>query len=88
MKIIYRQSFNRDLKKLRSNPILSLLKIVLNEIKKRESLVEISNLKKLTGNKGYYRVRIKNYRLGLYVENDTVEIVRFLHRKDVYKFFP
>lgn len=88
MKVIYRKSFSRDLKKLRNKSILESLKNNLDTIKKCETVGDISNLKKLTGKTGFYRMRIHDYRLGLYIENDTIEIVRFLHRKDVYKYFP
>jgi hypothetical protein len=28
------------------------------------------------------------YRLGLYLEQDTVVLVRLLHRKEMYRYFP
>ncbi|MBP1468695.1 type II toxin-antitoxin system RelE/ParE family toxin [Candidatus Chloroploca sp. M-50] len=36
----------------------------------------------------YYRIRIGDYRLGLFVEDDTITVVRFLHRRDIYRYFP
>ena len=46
------------------------------------------NLRKLRGSDRYYRIRVGEYRVGLSVEGDTVTFVRFLHRKDVYRYFP
>lgn len=34
------------------------------------------------------RLRIGDYRLGMIVEGEVVEIVRFLHRRDIYRYFP
>jgi mRNA interferase RelE/StbE len=51
-------------------------------------LQEVENLKKLRGGDRYYRIRIGDYRIGLAVEESTVIFVRFLHRKDVYRYFP
>jgi mRNA interferase RelE/StbE len=33
-------------------------------------------------------LRISDYRMGIFVENNTVIIVRFLHRKEIYRYFP
>ncbi|MGK7945990.1 MAG: hypothetical protein AB4058_16120 [Microcystaceae cyanobacterium] len=37
---------------------------------------------------GFYIIRIDNYRLGLYLEGNMVALVRLLHRKDMYRYFP
>lgn len=57
-------------------------------IEKAASLDEIHNLKKLKGGGNYFRLRIGDYRVGIALENETVIFVRFLNRKDVYKYFP
>ncbi len=36
----------------------------------------------------YYRIRIGDYRLGIKVKKDSIEMLRCLHRKDIYKKFP
>ena len=33
-------------------------------------------------------LRIKDYRIGLYFNEETLYLVRILHRKEIYKFFP
>ncbi|HEY4721787.1 MAG TPA: type II toxin-antitoxin system RelE/ParE family toxin [Anaerolineae bacterium] len=48
----------------------------------------MANIKKLQGGTNYYRIRVGDYRVGLVVESDTVTFVRFLHRKDIYRYFP
>jgi mRNA interferase RelE/StbE len=60
----------------------------IEEVERAETLRAVPNLKKLRGAEGYYRVRIGDYRLGLVLEGDTVVFVRFLHRKDLYRYFP
>jgi mRNA interferase RelE/StbE len=61
---------------------------VIEQVAQAESLQEMTNVKKLQGEPDYYRVRVGDYRLGLSLEGDTVVFVRFLHRKDVYRYFP
>ena len=45
---------------------------------------------KLTGYNSYYKIRIGDYRLGLYinVEEQIVEFQRVLHRREIYRKFP
>ena len=42
----------------------------------------------MAGEETYYRIRIGEYRLGLAVEGDEVTLLRFLHRSEIYRFFP
>ena len=34
------------------------------------------------------RSRMGQYRIGFYYGNKTVELVRILHRKEIYRYFP
>lgn len=47
-----------------------------------------SVLKKRNGTENCYRIRVKDYWIGVTIEEDTVEFVRCLHRRDLYRFFP
>jgi mRNA interferase RelE/StbE len=50
--------------------------------------MEIPHLKKLQGFKSVYRIRIGDYRIGIFIDGNTVQFVRVLNRKDIYKYFP
>ena len=54
----------------------------------QNTLSEIKNLKKMQGFLNCYRIKIGDYRIGLYFENNIVELVRLAHRKEIYKLFP
>jgi len=69
-----------DLAKLVNNAIENVLKA--------KTVSEIKNLKKLTGYKDYYRIRIGSYRIGIKIVNNTIIFSVFEHRKDIYKRFP
>jgi len=88
MKVIFLNSFKKDLKKIKSNSLKSKIKDVIIDIEKAGDLKSIKNSKRLAGNSTAYRIRTGNYRLGYYYENDTVELARFLKRNDIYKVFP
>ena len=55
---------------------------------KSNTIADIANLKKLKAGVNHFRLRIGEYRLGFVLEKEKVIFVRFLHRKDIYKFFP
>ncbi len=87
MKVIYRTSFFRDTKKSSKTLLADLDSILLN-LETAASLKEIEHLKKLKGHKSAYRIKLNNYRLCFYYQDESLIITRFLPRKDVYKVFP
>jgi mRNA interferase RelE/StbE len=42
----------------------------------------------MRGSREYFRIRIGDFRLGLKLEGDTLVFIRFLNRKDIYRYFP
>lgn len=88
MNVQFKSSFARDLKKIREKELKTQVAEVIRQVERANSLQEISELKKLKGGERYYRIRIGDYRIGLMLEQDTVLFVRFLHRKDLYRYFP
>jgi mRNA interferase RelE/StbE len=88
VKTAFRQSFARDLKAVRDKKLLQRVKESIQAVEKADSLSALPNLKKLKGAKSYFRLKLGDYRIGLALENDTLVFVRFLDRKDIYKYFP
>lgn len=88
MTTIFRSSFLRDFKVVRDKQLLARLKQVIEQFDSAESLTSLTNLKQLKGEKNHYRIRVGEYRLGLTVQGNTVTFVRFLHRKEIYRYFP
>jgi mRNA interferase RelE/StbE len=88
MKVIYLSSFRPDIKKIKDQKLSKRLKKCIDTIKKADSLSDIPSKKKLSNHQTAYRIRIGSYRLGIYCDNEVVEIARFLKREDIYKNFP
>jgi mRNA interferase RelE/StbE len=88
MKIKFESKFSKDLRKIKDQKLLSQIKIVINECKLAQTLDDIKNLKKLKGYQTFYRIKIGDYRLGIAIINDEIIFTRFLHRKEIYRFFP
>lgn len=88
MKVEFLEEFSRDLDKLKNPEIKKYLAESILRCEQAGMLTEIPNIKKLKGFRNAYRLRVKEYRAGFYMENGVIEFVRFLPRKDIYKSFP
>ncbi len=88
MKVEFDKSFLKDLKNLPDKETKKQLQTLIESIEQVDTLEEIAQLKKLTGYDRYYRVRVRDYRVGLLVQGEVVWLVRCLHRKDIYRYFP
>ena len=88
MKVEFLEKFNKDLDSVKDQKVKIALQKVILKLETAESLSEIHNLKKLKGHPIAWRIRIGDYRLGLFAENQVLELARFVHRKGIYKVFP
>ena len=88
MRTTFRQSFVRDLKKIKDRAVLEHIKQAIEQVEEAQALGNVQDLAKLSGGNNYYRIRVGDYRLGIVVEAETVEFVRCLHRREIYRHFP
>jgi mRNA interferase RelE/StbE len=89
LKVLYAKALLKDLDAVSSNPgVKKRLSQLIETLKIIKTLNELQHVKKIEGFDCYYRLRIGDYRLGLKVLGDTVELIRFLHRRDIYRRFP
>ena len=88
MQVEFLSQFNKDLEKIRFANIKQAVQRIILKVESAQNLSEIPNIKKLSGHKFAYRIRIGDYRIGIFVEGKTVEFARVVHRKDIYQLFP
>ena len=88
MKVVLKNSFIKDIKKLNDTKLKSKLFNLLKEFEKINKFSDINKLKKIKGYDKYFRIKVGIYRIGVFFDGETVNLVRFLHRKDIYKYFP
>ena len=88
MKVEFKASFAKDLRKIKDASIKKQVSQVIENVEKAKYLHEIVNLKKIVGADTCFRIRMGDYRIGMIIEGETVIFVRFLHRKDIYRYFP
>jgi hypothetical protein len=61
MKLLFRKSFLRDIKKIESRKIKDLILAVIKNCHEADSLTEIRGLKALVSNGKYCKIRIKSF---------------------------
>ena len=89
MKILIDKSFVKDVDKVTDKKLLRNLNKLIIKLENSNSLIELSNVKKIKGYDSFFRIRIGNYRLGLEeISGKGICLTRLLHRKDIYKYFP
>lgn len=88
MKVVFLNSFKKDVLKITNVKLKEQVKLVILAIEVAESIKELTNLKKIKGYSTAYRIRIGDYRLGCYYDNEVVEMARLVKRNDIYKVFP
>ena len=89
MIVEFDRSFVKSIDKISDKSVLGKIEKTIEKVESALNLASVSNIKKLSGHKTYYRIRVGDYRIGLESISDSV--VRFIivaHRKEIYRFFP
>ena len=88
MKVIFLNSFLKDLKKINDKKVKQKVKTLILDLEAAETLFEVKQISKMKGYNIAYRAKIDSFRVGLYSYDKTVEIARIVKRNDIYKVFP
>ena len=88
MKTEFLKQFHKDLDKIKLDKIKNGVVDLIIKVENATNISEIKDIKKLSGYKNAYRIKLGNYRIGVFIEDNIVEFARFIHRKDIYKVFP
>ena len=89
MNVQYRQLFLKDLKKLKNSEIYSrVYELAFTTLPSADSLQDLVNVKAMVGYADHYRIRLADYRVGIIRQGDSLEMMRVLHRREFYRYFP
>jgi mRNA interferase RelE/StbE len=89
MIVLIDKAFEKDVSKINNKVLREGIKTLIQSFQQAELLTQITNIKKLTGYKEFFRVRIGNYRIGIrYADGNEITLIRCLHRKDIYQVWP
>ena len=88
MKVRLKESFQRDLRKRIPPQFHPRVRAAILKLEQASALSEISNIKALAGEKGFYRLRLGDYRIGFAIEAHEIVLVSIGKRSDFYSNFP
>jgi mRNA interferase RelE/StbE len=88
MEIEFTKTFSKQIDTLRDESLKGRLAQVVQNVISASTLQDIVNLKKLKGHQVAYRIRIGDYRVGLFFEEGVIVFAYLAHRKDIYNRFP
>ncbi len=84
---IANEKFWKSVRKLKNPKVAENILDTIENIEAAQTWQDIKELKRLKGVIAY-RIRIGDYRIGVLIENDTVEFISVAHRKEFYNTFP
>lgn len=90
MEIRFTKGFLKELKRCPLE-IQKDISVFIKDIIESDNLMSINNVKKLTGYKNYYRYRIRQWRVGIELEEGSIKLsilITVAPRGDIYKKFP
>jgi mRNA interferase RelE/StbE len=88
MKVTFERSFSKGIDKLKNQQVKNRIIKLIEKCEEAKVITDIPNVKKMTSFSSFYRFKIGDYRIGVELENDTINFVIVSHRKDIYKVFP
>jgi mRNA interferase RelE/StbE len=89
VQVVYTKTFLKDLAKIvPAKRRTQIEKFVFEDLLVLSSIEDAGNIEKMTGHKNHYKVRFGDYRVGLFKNNNVIELRRVLDRKEIYRFFP
>jgi mRNA interferase RelE/StbE len=88
-RVQYTRTFLKEMSRLPSNIRERVEAIAFGEGIKQDPFIA-GKTQKLSGYRSFYKIRVGDYRIGLYIEANEylVEFQRVLHRREIYRKFP
>ena len=88
MKVEFLSGFEKDLAHTRDKILAKLILDGIDLFEKADKISEVPNIKRLKGHPSAFRYRKGKYRIGFYLENQTILFAAFDTRDKIYHRFP
>ena len=88
MEIRYHNQFHRDLRRLGNPSLAAQVEQVIEQLKAASTIRDLGGVSRMTSAGEHYRIRIREYRLGITMDGETAILRRFLPRGEIYRRFP
>jgi len=88
MKLEFLSGFEKDLSHTRDKILAQIVLVCIDLFEKANKISEVPNIKQLKGHKSAFRYRKGKYRIGFYLEDETIVFAAFDTRDKIYHRFP
>ena len=88
MQIELTRKFRKQVESYNDRRLKLKVAAIIETVMATDTMNGFNNLKKLTGYKDRYRIRLGNYRIGIVIDAGKVIFAAFDHRSEIYKYFP
>jgi len=88
VKVEYRNSFLKDIKKIKDKKVKDLIESTILEAKAANNINEINNCERLTSKGKFYKIKHPPYRFGVHIDKGIIEFIKFGTRENFYSDFP
>ena len=88
MEVAFLRKFSKDIESISQPAIKQRILDLIEEVNQATTLQDLPNVKALSGFSDAYRIRVGNYRVGIFLEENTVVFARVAHRSKIYRLFP
>ena len=86
MNLRFESSFHRDIRRVRSEALRRRIVRRIEGLEAATTLSEVPGIRMLTTEGGrLHRIRIGDYRMIMDIEGATVTLLRFGHRREIYR---
>ena len=88
MEIRYSRNFIRDIRRVRDASIRRRVDRALDDLEAASTVADVAAVRRIASGGRLYRIRIGDYRLGFALDGNAVTLMRFMHRRQIYRYFP
>ncbi len=88
MIVEFRNSFLKDIKKIKAQATKDLVKKVIKDCEAAKSPDQILHCEPLTSKGKFFKLKYSQFRFGVYIDKGIVEFIKFGTRQNFYKDFP
>ena len=87
MQVDVSNAFAKDMRGIHRNYHAKVAQII-EEMEAAHDIRQIKNIEPCEGTSNAYRIRMGDYRIGIYIENNIIKVKRIGKRGDFYNHFP
>ena len=88
MKVEFLSGFEKDLANTRDKILAKIILDCIDLFEKAGKISDVPNIKQLKGHPSAFRYRKGKYRIGFYLEDETIIFAAFDSRDKIYRRFP